>query len=293
MQALFYYISLTFIYFFSYLPLWVLYKISDFLFYINYNFIKYRRKVVHTNLINSFPNSPNSYILDIEKNFFGILTDYMVEVVKSFTISKKEILTKGTIIENPEMTALAKAGKNIIISVGHVGNQELVCLYLSALEKFPFTLKAAYHQLGNPYFEKLFYNSRVRFGAEMYPMRDSYAAIAQQNLNSPFAFFLVNDQSAPPKRSYWSHFLNQETGFYKGMAVFAKNYDMPVFFMHVKRPKRGHFELSFQKITDKPTEITEAEILEQHVKYLEKNILEDPQIWLWSHKRWKHKRPVN
>ncbi len=293
MQAILFYISLPFIYLFSHLPLSILYKISDFLFYINYNFIKYRRNVVHQNLKNSFPLAFETDILKIEKGFFGILTDYMVEVVKSFTISKKEILTKGTIIENPEMTALAKAGKNIIISVGHVGNQEIVCLYLSAASNFPFTVKAAYHQLGNNYFEKLFYNSRVRFGAEMYTMRDSHHAISLQKHNNPFAFFLINDQSAPPKRSYWTNFLNQDTCFYKGMAVFAKNYDMPVFFMHVKRPKRGHFSLSFEKITTTPTLISEGEILEKHVNLLEKNILEDPQIWLWSHKRWKHKRPAD
>lgn len=292
MQAFFYYLSLPFIYFFSILPLSVLYKISDFLFYVNYNFIKYRRNVVQTNLTNSFPNKAEAELKGIEKSFFKILTDYMVEGLKSFTISKQTILEKGEIIENEEMDALAKAGKNIIISVGHVGNQELVCLFLAATEKFHFTVKAAYHPLANEYFNGLFLRSRERFGSKLFTMRDSKRAVDNQDANRPFAFFLVNDQSAPPNRSYWTTFLNQETCFYKGMAVFAKSYDMPVFFMHLDRPKRGHFRLSFKKITDKPKDLAEKEILEAHVKLLEKNILADPPIWLWSHKRWKHKRPA-
>ncbi len=291
MQAILYYISLPFIYFFSSLPLSFLYRISNLLFYINYHFVKYRREVVFNNLKNSFPDKSEIELKTIEKNFFRILTDYMVEVVKSFTMSKSSVLEKGKIIQNEELNALANAGKNIIISVGHVGNQEIVNLFLSASIDFPFNLKAAYHQLANPYFDKFFYNSRIRFGSEMYSMQRSGEAINNQDFKRPFAYFLVNDQSAPPKRSYWTNFLNQETSFFKGMGVFAKKYDMPVFFMHLERPKRGHFILSFEKITDAPIELSEGEIIEKHVRLLEKNIIEDPQIWLWSHKRWKHKNP--
>jgi Kdo2-lipid IVA lauroyltransferase/acyltransferase len=290
-QAFLYYLSLPFIYFFSFLPTKLIYFISDGMFYINFHLIKYRRNVVQANLKNSFPDKSAEELYQIEKKFFRILTDYIVESIKSFTISKKEILSKGKLIQNDEMNALAKAGKNIIISVGHVGNQEWVNLFLSASPDFVFNLKAAYHQLANPYFNKLFYNSRIRFGSEMYSMKESHYAVSHQDSKRPFAFFLINDQSAPPNKSYWTFFLNQDTSFYKGMAVFAKKYDMPVFFMHLERPKRGHFNLSFVKITTTPNLITEEEIIEKHIRLLEKNILENPPIWLWSHKRWKHKRP--
>jgi Kdo2-lipid IVA lauroyltransferase/acyltransferase len=249
--------------------------------------------VVQNNLRNSFPGKSESERFVIEEKFFRILTDYIVESLKSFTISKKSVLSKGIIIENKEMNAYAKAGKNIIISVGHVGNQELVSMYLAASDHFLFTVKAAYHKLENPYFEQLFYKSRIRFGSRLFTMKQSHVAIQNQTLDSPFAFFLINDQSAPPQKSYWTTFLNQETSFYKGMAIFAQKYDMPVFFMRLDRHKRGEFTLSFEKIIDKPNDITEAEIIERHVKLLEKNILADPPIWLWSHKRWKHKRPTD
>jgi Kdo2-lipid IVA lauroyltransferase/acyltransferase len=290
-QAFLYYLSLPFIYLFSILPIQLLYKISNGLFYINYYFVKYRRTVVQKNLKNSFPSKSIEELEILEKKFFRILIDYIVESLKSFTISKKSLLKKGIIIQNEEMNALARAKKNIIISVGHVGNQELVNQYLSATDDFHFTVKAAYHQLQNPYYEGLFYKSRTRFGSRLFTMKQSYAAIDEQNIDCPFAFFLVNDQSAPPDKSYWTTFLNQETSFYKGMAVFAQKYNMPVFFMHLDRHKRGHFTLSFIKITDTPNEITESEIIEKHVQLLEKNIRQDPPIWLWSHNRWKHKRP--
>lgn len=293
LQAIFYYLALPFLYLFSVLPLKLIYKISDVLFYINYNIVKYRRQVVQTNIKNSFPQKSDNERFAIEKSFFRILTDYILESIKSFTISKKSIQEKGKIIENKEMFELAKAGRNIIISVGHVGNQEFVNLFLSASPDFPFTLKAAYHQLANPYFDQFFYRSRTRFGSYMYSMQESHKGIMKQDEGRPFAFFLVNDQSSPPQKSYWTEFLNQETSFYKGMAVFARKYDMPVYFMHLVRPKRGQFELSFIKITDHPKDLKEDDIVEKHVRLLENNILEDPPIWLWSHKRWKHKRPTS
>ncbi len=247
---------------------------------------------MENNLKNSFPEKAKNELYTIEKSFFKILTDYMVESVKSFTISKRNILKKGKIIENTEMFAHAKAGRNIIISVGHVGNQEFVNLFLSATPDFPFHLKAAYHQLANPYFDRFFYNSRIRFGSEMFPMQETYKAVVKQDVGRPFALFLVNDQSSPPTKSYWTQFLSQDTSFYKGTAVFARKYDMPVYFMHLVRPNRGDFELSFIKITDTPKDFKEEEIIEKHVRLLEKNIEEDPPIWLWSHRRWKHKRPT-
>ncbi len=291
LKAFFYYLSLPFLYTFSVLPIGIIYKISDLLFYINYNFVKYRKDVVQLNIKNSFPEKTILERNDIEKNFFKILTDYIIETIKSFTISQKGILKIGKIIENDEMNALARAGKNIIISVGHVGNQEFVNLFLSASPAFPFNLKAAYHELANSYFDRFFYKKRIRFGSEMYSMKTSYKAFVNQDSGRPFAFFLINDQSSPPEKSYWTTFLNQETSFFKGMATFSQKYDMPIFFMHLVRPSRGKFELSFIKITDEPKKITAEEILKRHVQLLENNIRENPPIWLWSHKRWKHKRP--
>lgn len=270
----------------------ILYRLSDGVYLLLYKWLKYRVKVVRTNIDNSFPTKSTAEKMTIESDFYRILSDYMVEGIKSFTASKNLILSKGSIVKNDEMWAMAAAKKNIIISVGHVGNQELVNLFLSASSEYPFTVKAAFHALANPYFDKMFHRSRERFGSYLFPMKQTYKAMEDQELGRPSSFFLVNDQSAPPHKSYWTTFLHQDTSFYKGMAVSALQYDWPIFFMHVKRTGRGNFELSFKKICDNPAAIGETEILERHVQFLEENINEDPKIWLWSHKRWKHKRPT-
>ncbi len=291
-KAISFYLALPFIYFFSILPMSWLYGLSKLIFLLMYQLLKYRRRVVFNNLKNSFPEKSIAEIQKIERDFYKILSDYIVESIKSFTAGKSLILSMGRIVPNAEFEALAKDQKNIIISAGHVVNQEIVNLFLSASEQFPYHVKAAYHSLANPYFDRFFFRSRTRFGSGMYSMKESYKAIEQQEYMRPFAFFLLNDQSAPPKRAYWARFLNQDTSFYKGMAVFAQKYDMPVFYAHVRRPKRGYFEIEFIKISDRPGSLSEAQILEPHVKLLEQNILEDPQIWLWSHKRWKHSKPI-
>jgi Kdo2-lipid IVA lauroyltransferase/acyltransferase len=291
LQALSYYLSLPFILLISILPWSILYGISNLLYIVLYKILKYRVAVVRQNIYNSFPQKNYNEKIQLEADFYRILADYMVEGVKSFTISKKQVLKLGTIVPNNDMYALAVQGRNIIISAGHVANQELANLYLSANKnEFPFQVKAAYHSLSNPYFDGLFHRSRTRFGTEMYSMRATYDAIAKQKLNSPFAYILLNDQSAPPQRAHWVQFLQQDTSFYKGMAVFAQQYDMPVYYLHVRRNGRGTFELSFKNIAKQPKTLTNTQILDEHVRLLEANILEDPKTWLWSHRRWKHKR---
>jgi Kdo2-lipid IVA lauroyltransferase/acyltransferase len=291
-QALPFYLSIPFIYSLSLLPLSWLYTLSQFVFFVFYKILKYRRAVVYGNIQRSFPEKTEAEHRELEYKFYKTLSDYVVETLKSFTISGTEILKKGRIVPNVEMDALAAANRNIIISAGHVVNQELANLFLAQSPNFRYTVKAAYHSLANRYFDAFFYKSRSRFGTCMYSMKESYSAVDEQDYKRPFAFFLLNDQSAPPHRAYWTRFLGQETSFYKGMAVFAQKYDMPVFYAHFRPYGRGNFELEFVKICDQPKLVTEAEIIEPHVQLLEKNIRAYPHTWLWSHKRWKHQRPT-
>jgi Kdo2-lipid IVA lauroyltransferase/acyltransferase len=275
----------------SYLPLSVLYRISNGLCFLLYTVLGYRKKVVRLNLSKSFPEKSAVEVLSLEKKYFQQLSDYIVETIKSFTISKKHILSKGKLVPNPELWALAKEGKNVVISAGHLSNQEFATLFISGIDIFPFTPMGTYHELGNKHFDQLFYNSRARFGAFLYNMKETRLALNNQEKNKPFSFFLLNDQSAPPTKAYWTTFLNQDTGFYKGMAQMAQTHNMPVFYAHQKHISRGFIEYSFTKICLEPNQVSEAEILETHVRLLEKDIQEAPHTWFWSHRRWKHQRP--
>lgn len=285
MKRLGFYIALPFIYFISILPFRILYIISDFLYLIVYYLIGYRKYVVRQNLKNSFPEKTNEELLKIEKDFYHYIVDFFLEMLKCVTITQSQ-LKKRFSIENDEiLDKLLKKNKNIIVTAGHYGNHELANLALSFLLKYK--VKGVYRPLTNKYFEKLFLNFRTKFGTEMIKMRDASKEIAKvEDFN--YAFFLVNDQSPPPERSYWTTFLNQETGFFTGHERFAKQYDMPVVYMCINKVGRGKYKIRVDLLTDNPNLLAEGEIIELHARKLEYDIKANPSVWFWSHKRWKY-----
>lgn len=285
MKRLGFYIALPFIYFISYLPFSILYLISDFLYLLVYYGIGYRKNVVRQNLQRSFPEKSDAELLKIEKDFYRYIVDFFLEMLKCVTISQAQ-LKKRMSIENDEiLDKLLAEKKNIIVTAGHFGNHEMANLSLSFLMKYK--IKGVYRPLTNEYFEKLFYNFRTKFGTMMITMANASKEIAKtENFN--YAFFLVNDQSPPPERSYWTTFLNQETGFFTGHERFAKQYDMPVVYMCINRIARGTYKINVELITETPNLLSDGEIIELHARKLERDIKANPSIWFWSHKRWKY-----
>lgn len=291
MQLISYYIALPFIYFISYLPFPILYIVSDFCYFLLYKVVGYRKNVVRLNLQRSFPELSIEEVIRYEKQFFRNLTDIMLETIKCFTISREEV-QKHVKLRNPE-SLKGINNRNFIATAGHLGNFEMLARYLGTVNNtsiFPFSVKAVYKPLSNPYFEKFFFKSRSKYGPIMYPIKKSKEAFEMQNENAPFAFFLINDQSAPPEKSYITTFLNQETAFFKGPETYSKLHEMPVFYVHIEKPARGKYEIEFREITTKPNQEPENFILEQHARLLEKDIEKNIPNWLWSHKRWKFKK---
>lgn len=287
MQALGYYIALPFLYLISILPFPVLYLVSDFFYYLNYYVIGYRKKVVRDNLEKCFPEKSKQEIIIIEKQFFRNLTDLIFETLKGISISKSDTLKIAT-FEGREILEKYKANnQNVIITGGHCGNYEFINLFLSASPDFPLTVKAVYRKLSNPYFEKLFYGFRTKFGTKMYPTSNAYKAMAEQDEHRPFAFFFVNDQFAAPDKAFYTTYLGRKTGFFQGHEIFARKYNLPVYYLHITKTGRGKFALALKEICTNPDEVPQNEIIERHVRLLEKNILEDIPNWLWSHRRWK------
>ena len=120
----------------------------------------------------------------------------------------------------------------------------------------------------------------------MISMAEAFREISKPE-DRPFAFFLVNDQSPPPERSYWTKFLNQDTAFFTGVERFSRQFDMPVVYLCANRIARGKYRITIEMLTETPNKIPQGEILEMHARKLERDIIADPSIWFWSHKRWK------
>lgn len=291
MAALVYFLVLPFIYLISLLPFPLLYLLSDFLYFIIFYVTGYRKKIVLQNLRNSFPHKTEKEIDRLCKDFFHYLCDLMLETLKPLTMSKKSIVDRCKF--DPASLALfqklADENRSLILVMGHFGNWEWSGHPFSILLKH--RLYVLYHPLTNKHFDKLMYLIRSRNGTRMIDMKYAYKEMLLHRDELTATAFIA-DQTPQPNNAYWTTFLNQETPVFKGTEVIAKKLNLPVVYASIKRVKRGYYEMYAEVLVDNPAATADGEISEIHTRRLEKDIIEQPEIWLWSHRRWKHRRPA-
>jgi KDO2-lipid IV(A) lauroyltransferase len=273
----------------SWLPYWVLYRISDILYYLIYYLIGFRKKVVYQNLTNSFPDKSSAEIKQIAKNFYRHFCDLIVESVKLFSISKEEIVRRSK-FKNPELLDhYYDQGKSIIIVAGHYGNWENFAKNCDLQMKHQAV--GIYQPLTNTFMEKKFSASRSLYGVVLLPKRQvkQYFVENKDKLNC-IIFGADQSPSGKTKRVHWMNFLNQDTAVMFGTEKYAKEYNYPVIFAGINKIKRGFHEIWFELLEENPRDTAHAEITEKHTRMLEKEILAKPEHYLWTHKRWKRKR---
>ncbi|MBT5615256.1 MAG: lysophospholipid acyltransferase family protein [Flavobacteriales bacterium] len=271
----------------SLLPYPLLYLLSDIIFLIMYRVIGYRKEVVFTNLKNSFPNKSKQELKKIMSDFYRHLCDIIMESVKGFTISEKQ-LRKRLIIKNPEFSNyFADKRQSIIFVGGHYNNWE-ICAQAFAMYSNHKCI-GIYKPLSNAFINDKIYTSRSKYGMHLISMKQTKKSF--EDGDEPKAIVFGSDQNpANPKRAHWVQFLNQDTGVLFGVERYAKEYDWPVVFVSIRKAKRGYYEVEYSLVTDNPNEEPHGKITEDFTKRLEQDIINQPQYWLWSHKRWKHKR---
>ena len=281
-----------FIKLFSKLPFFVLYGISDIVYFLIYRVIGYRKKVVFENLHNSFSNKSEEEIKRITKHFYHYFTDIFVEFLKGYSISKEDILERNKIV-NPELLFQYKAkNQPFIIVSGHISNWEWIIHPLN-LSGIPMDI--VYQKLSNPFAEKLTRFIRGRFSTSPLIEKNDTIRRTIERKDIFRALCLGSDQSPTHwKTAYWTTFLNQDSGFFTGTERIARKFDYPVVFSEMRRVKRGYYEIEFTEIaTPDYRELPDGEITERFVRMLENSIQKYPSDYLWSHRRWKHKRVVD
>jgi len=291
LEAIVYYITLPFIYLISLLPFPVLYLFSDFIYFLLYYCMTYRKAVVLQNLRNAFPEKTEQEINTICKGFYHYLCDSLLETFKTLTISKNTMLQHCYF--HPDSLAmfeqLKAEQKSIIMVMGHQGQWEWAGNTFGLLG--PHKLFVIYHPLHSKCFDDLMLKMRTRFGATLIPMKNTFKVMVA-NRKTVNATTFIADQTPMPESAYWTTFLNQDTPVYKGTELIAKKMNIAVVFARSRRVKRGYYELSAEIITENPGELADGVLTEMHTKKLEEDIIAQPETWLWSHRRWKHKRPA-
>ena len=273
------------------LPMPILYVLSDFLYLILYYFLTYRRKVVAENLRNSFPEKSPEELKIIEKKFYRHLADLMIEILKLTHMSKAQSLRRMKITNAELLERLYDEGRDVVAVIGHYNNWEWL---KSLIFHTRFQTVSIYKPLQDKRFDNFLLDLRKREGMILTPMSMIVREILEaRKADRRSIYSFITDQT-PPKGDikYWTKFLNQDTPVYLGVEKIASKYDMAVVFFNVKKIKRGYYQYTAELLFEHTAGLPEHIITEKHVRRLEEIICEKPEYWIWSHRRWKHKKPV-
>lgn len=272
----------------SYFPLGLLYFFSAVVGFLTFHVVRYRRAVVRQNLTNAFPNKSEAEIKKIEKDFYKRFVDFIFESIKAVSISEQTLLKRCS-IKNPEfIEELHKQGKNIIVTCGHINNWEFYALSLPL--QMPYKTYSVYQPLKNRFYDRILYKSRTRNGMGLIETKQLIPFFKEET-DEKRMVVIVNDQSPSNKdKAHWNHFLNQETGWNTGPEKLAKKFNYAVVFGHAERLKKGYYQVEFKEISFEPQSTQDGDIIDEYSRLLEELIQIKPETWLWSHKRWKHKR---
>lgn len=270
-------------------PFWLMYFCADIFFLINFYLIGYRRKIVIQNLKKSFPEKSDQEIRRISKGFYRHFADLVVETIKAFQMSEKTF-NQRFIFKNPEvLNELYDQGKSVALLSGHYGNWE----WTIALPKIiKHQVNTIYRPIQDESFNKYMKDLRSRFGMKMMAARISLRTMLELDKSGQLsATYYLTDQTALKDSDYWMIFLNQEASVFSGPEKVASRFKQAIVFMDIQKVRRGFYEVEFTKLFDDASQTKVFEVTKKHTKFLEDIIRKRPELWLWSHRRWKHKRP--
>ncbi len=270
------------------LPLRLLYLISDLIYPVVYYLVQYRRKVVRTNLVNSFPEKPLAEIIRIEKKFYHHFCDLFIESVYAFNMSKAE-MDKHVVFNNLDTIEKQYDTTNVgMIMMAHFANWEWISSFSSHFEPEK-PLRSVYKQLRNKDIDDLMYKLRTKYGGKNIEMRNLVKYMLHTTKTGEKGMILmIGDQR--PKRSdnrFEMEFMNQPTTVLLGTEVLARKFNYPVLYCSIDKLGRGRYSYSFDVISDNPQSETEFAITQKYMQRLEADIHRRPELWLWSHDRWK------
>lgn len=277
----------VFIQCFRFVPFPVIYLLSDLMAFVLHRVIGYRKKVIWENLRRAFPEKTETALKKIVKETYRNLTDVTLESIKVFTMSFKELERRCPC--NPELVnKYLDRGQAVILAGCHLGNWEYTGQTMAPT--FHGTTYTAYKPLTNKKMDAYLNNARSRQGMVLIAMDDMFR-VFRGKAKEPAVFLLLSDQSPSSRKSaHWVSFFGQETASLPGTDVLARKFGLPVLYYVCTRIKRGFYKIEIRELFPDPSSASEQDITRSYTEMLEADIRQQPEQWLWSHKRWKMKR---
>lgn len=284
-----YYILLSAVWMVSLIPFGVLHMLSDIIYFPLYHLVRYRRHVVRKNLVESFPEKSHAEIVAIEKRFYHSFIDVILESFKLLSISPQKMMRHMKFVNIDLINNLTAQGKSVSVFIGHYGNWEWLASMGLVLENNPIEAHV-FHKLHNDATDRLMRKMRGRFGhvnVDMYKTARFIASVAHEN--RPCTMGYIADQS--PKYGDSKHFipfLNHSTPVLTGTEKLTKHFGYEAAFVGMKRVKRGYYECRFSILHPDPKSLPDFELTRLYYQRLEAEIREHPELYLWTHNRFKH-----
>jgi KDO2-lipid IV(A) lauroyltransferase len=280
-----YYLLYVPLYLLSLLPLRVLYLLSDALAALVYHVIGYRKKVVLDNLRIAFPEKTEQERKAIAKKFYHNFVDNFIESIKLLSAGKK-FITSHLVLDSDPFTAFYQAGRKCQLHLGHNFNWEIANVVMPFYSSYKFMV--VYMPIKAKAMNRLFMHLRTRTGSTMLPATDMRNAIVPYR-NTQYLLALVADQApSNVSNAFWLNFFGRPTAFVRGPESGARVGNIPVIFAQLYKVKRGYYRAYLEVGADNPRDLPEGELTRRYIIFLEKAIRQHPDMWLWSHRRWKH-----
>lgn len=280
-----FYLLYGLLYLLSLLPLRVLYLLSDVAYLLVYHVLGYRKKVVLHNLRIAFPHKTDAERATIARRFYRNFTDNFIETIKFISASpaffRKHLRADFSVLHD-----VYHQGRSVQFHLGHNFNWELVNLAVPALMPEPHI--GVYLPINSRPIDRLLRKIRSRSGVKL------VAATRMREEMLPFRgrqyiLGLVADQSpAIPAKALWVNFFGRPTGFLRTPEMAARRNDYPVFFAHFTKERRGYYVGHIRLAELHPAQLPEGELTRRYARFLEEVMSANPELWLWSHRRWKH-----
>jgi len=291
MQFIAYILIYPILWLISILPFRLLYAFSDVLYLFVYKVFGYRTTTVKENLNLVFPNKSEAEIKSIMDKFYHHLCDMIVEAIKSLTISKAEMQKRYKFPNVHLINDLEKKQRSIVLMCAHYGSWEWIFILQTYVKHKGY---AVYKRLANKHFDRLVKRIRAKYNSDLITTKETFTILNESKKKGELTINgFVSDQSPKAHKAFhWNEFMGIKVPMHTGAEMLAKKLDMAVVFFKVKRIKRGYYETTFETITEQPNEFKDYEITDIFFNLVEKQILETPQYYLWTHKRWKHRNKV-
>jgi len=275
----------------SHLPMMLLDRLADLLGWLAFRVFPYREHVVRENLSKAFPDRDEAGLRAIMRDYYNGFAQMLVELLKGASLPAPELMRRVRIVNLEPVQAHLAQGQSVLLVAAHQCNWEWMLLGLSLELGYP--LDAAYKPLVDSWAEREMKKLRSRFGCRMIPAKELLADIIKRSKVVRAVAMVADQEPTTSEHKHWTRFLNRDTAFYMGPEEISRVTRFPVFFIQMRRTRRGYYEMEFQPLANpKQESLKPGELTERYVRLVETQIRAAPADWPWSHKRWKLKKSV-